>query len=309
MTASVTWQIQPALSAKFRGGGPGDLDFPETTALIEGNEMTITDVECLTAFANQVGFFDPMSIHWEVSFDGGNTWHDAGTSKNQLYVTLDDPLEGATLYHTLVHVGCHGAAAVGADTASECVAGIWSEFSDREVERVDEQPLFYYYLGVKGASTSAGLLDTLNGDCQGWSELFMDMLAVHGISATLYEVTPIVSGAQGMFIKNWTYTGSGVSQGTYPFVYVWTQDVIDAEGLAGQGINPDPPSQFTNHFVVGYSGQYYDPSYGGVPFATHADWENASLAGLCRDGTYNGLPARLVSKNLEQIVETAFTEQ
>jgi hypothetical protein len=69
----------------------------------------------------------------------------------------------------------------------------------------------------------------------------------------------------------------GVFTGLYPYLVGF--DARDQLGIPGQG-NPDPPGAFFNHFVVSYSGQIYDPSYGAGPFSTQLAHENAAAAGI-----------------------------
>ena len=49
-----------------------------------------------------------------------------------------------------------------------------------------------------------------------------------------------------------------------------------SEAFKSQG-NGNAKAWFGNHAIVKYGGEYYDPSYGGVPYATKEDWEDASL--------------------------------
>ena len=47
-------------------------------------------------------------------------------------------------------------------------------------------------------------------------------------------------------------------------------------GLAGQG-NDDPVSEFFNHAINEYNGQYYAPSYGTPKRSSQNDWEDESI--------------------------------
>ena len=135
------------------------------------------------------------------------------------------------------------------------------------------------------------------------------MLKVHRISSNLIEVKELTEpGTQVMLIKNYTFTGSGAAPENAPYAYIWQYDAVDVYGIGGQG-NPDPLSTFTNHFIVSYSGKYYDPSYGKGPFLSQAAWGNESLAGFCKYGTHDGQQAGLVKKNDEEVVETSFAEE
>jgi len=137
MKVSGKWHVEPANpggTIKIKGDGPGNLDFPETTATISGNDVTLTDVECSNPVVNEVDFFDPMPIDWKVSCDSGSTWCNAGTSTNQCYVTLGDPL--TTVYQTLAHLGCKNAD--GQSNADSTVDSIYSGFTNRVVRRVSD---------------------------------------------------------------------------------------------------------------------------------------------------------------------------
>ena len=300
MKVTAKWRIEPAnpgVTIKVKGDGPGNLDFPDTTAAISGNDVTITDVECSNPFANEVDFFDPMSITWSFSMDGGSTWCNAGTSANQTYVTLGDPL--TTVYHTLAHLGCKNAD--GENTAANCTAKIWTEFTDRDVRRVDGVQLTYYASYTCGNVTTASLLANGDGQCGSWASLFIDMRKVQGIDDTdeyvIFRPIPpsgIPQDYVGFLVKNWTFPGSGSSgHATHPYLnlpdspfigatsYNWMfAEVTDATGIPGQG-NANPASFFNNHQVV-ISGEYYDPSY-GVKHNSLQDIDDNSI-----DGYYIG---------------------
>jgi hypothetical protein len=172
---------------------------------------------------------------------------------------------------------------------------------------MDGTQLKYWDGGSASATNTAGLLSDGNGQCGAWAEFFIDMLKVQGISSNKIEVLEASDPRDRAFlVKNYTFTGTGVSPGTAPYVYVLGIDVIDASGVAGQG-NSDPISAFYNHFIVSYSGQYYDPSYGSGPFGSQSEWENASLDGFTKSGFYGGVLRTLAKKNNTSLIETIFT--
>lgn len=297
MKVSAKWQIEPpgfSGPIKIKGDGPGNLDFPETTATITGSELTITDVECLNPFKNEVDFFDPLSINWLFSIDGGLSWRDAGKSNNQTYVILGDPL--STVFHTLVHLGCKNA--IGENTVTACTEKIWNEFVDRDVRRVDGVQLTYYGSYNCTNITTAELLAKGDGQCGAWAKFFIDMRKVQGIDDpdeyVIFE--PIID--DGFIVKNWSFSGSGLSGiASHPYFnipysplilptsYNWKfAEVSDNPGIPGQG-NPNPASLFNNHQVV-ISGQYYDPSYG----LRHASLQEIDDNAI--DGFYRG-PGKL----------------
>lgn len=291
------------ISGRIRGDGPGSLDVPATTATVSGNEMTITAVESAGTFENKVAFLDPMTMQWEVSPDGGKSWFASGLSSHQVYVTLGDPL--TTVYHTAVHIGCKNAA--GETTEAQTASKIWSEFTDRNVQRTDGTQLKYWDGGAANATNTSMLLHDGNGQCGSWAEFLIDSLKVQGISSA--KKILIVEATDPMnrlfLVKTWQYNGTGMSPGTAPYSYVMDVDVVDQPGVPGQG-NPDPPGAFYNHFIVQYGSQFYDPSYGNGPFTSQAAWENASLDGFSARGTVGGTPAEFVKKNNPAILETLF---
>jgi hypothetical protein len=77
--------------------------------------------------------------------------------------------------------------------------------------------------------------------------------------------------------------------------------------MAGQG-NANPPGGFFNHFIVQYSNQWYDPSYGnpsqGSLFLTQAEWENASIEGYRKQ--CDALPGDVRKQNDPTAVEMIF---
>jgi hypothetical protein len=293
---SAKWIVQPSglnVSFKLKGQVPNCISFPSTIATLNGNELTITGVESAAAFVNEVSFFDPLEISWQFSVDNGATWLDAGTSDNQVYVTLSDPL--TTVYHTLAHLGCKNAQ--GETTEANTTAKIWQEFTDRDVRRVDGLQLTYYTSYLCSYITTADLLTHGDGQCGAWAKLFLDMRKVQGIADTdeyviFLPIPPpgIPQEYVGFIVKNWTFTGVGSSGHTnYPYFnlpdnpfigtssYNWRfAEVNEANGIPGQG-NPNPASMFNNHQVV-ISGEYYDPSY-GVKYQSLDDIDDTAIAG------------------------------
>lgn len=160
-----------------------------------------------------------------------------------------------------------------------------------------------------------------NGSCIAWSQFFKEALNVQFSSgAQIYEVTPI-SGSGFLVknwkfgahispgadrILNSTATGDDIVKDGFIFPgsngvldssasgddiikegfligdtpYLVNYDVIDQEGIPGQG-NANPPGIFKSHFIVRYSGVYYDPSYGSGGFPSSTAHEEASIDGIC----------------------------
>jgi hypothetical protein len=281
MKVSAKWRIELSglgITVKVKGDGPGNLDFPETTATISGNDLTITDVECSNPFVNEVDFFDPMSIAWSFSVDGGSTWCAAGTSANQTYVTLGDPL--TTVFHTLAHLGCKNAD--GESSVAGTADGVYGEFTDRVVRRLlDNKQMTYWFNNQMGATETAGILQRLdaNGNCQAWSALVRDSFKVQGISADRIRALPDSAYDWSILVKDWQINDPPSGSGGYP--YIVGADAFDQNGVPGQG-NSNPPGAFNGHWITLCNGCYYDGSY-GAPKVSGADkdkdYEDGSLDG------------------------------
>ncbi len=283
MKVTTVCRADPAIAGvtiKVKGDGPGNLDFPETTASISDNDITIANVECSNPFVNEIDYFESLSIAWQYSYDNGSTWVSAGSSTNQTYITLGDPT--ATTYHTVLHIGCKNAD--GKTDPAEIVASIWAEFTDLEVKRADDNATLSYwknYPPTEPSDTLSGLLATGDGRCQCWSDFFDQAIKCQGISGSTVKVIipKSVGGVDpvGIWVKNWDLSNTPPSAPQ------------DLPGEPGQG-NGDPWSKFFEHVVVEYGSTIYDPSYGKT-FATLKLWQNGSLAGIAyTDGTVKKNP-------------------
>jgi hypothetical protein len=295
MKVSARWWVDPGLppapfSIQIRGSGPSALSIPVTTCTINGSEISIKDVECSSPFADSVGFFDPLEITWNYLPKSGSTWWGAGETLNQTYVTLGDPVT-TPVFHTLAHLGCKNAA--GMNQPAEVTEAIWGEFADQCVRRIDGRQLTYYASYTCSNTSTAALLSNGDGQCGAWAKLFIDLRKVQGIDDSNEYVLFEPIADDGFIVKNWTFSGTGLSGNTtYPYLNVTDSfligltkynfrfaEVKDATGVAGQG-NSNPASLFNNHQVV-IGGVYYDPSY-GIKYSTLQDIDNSI------DGFYIG---------------------
>ena len=281
MKVSAKWKIKPALantSVKVSGSGSGNISFPETSLVVNGNEIVLTDMEASDPLADTVDFHDPLTINWSVDiegFPGGN----AGKSENQVYVTWGKPLV-TTVYHTLAHLGCKhakGKSAIGAT-----VDGVYSAFTGLNVRRVSDGTQMTYWVGNKGG----GIQETDqilkasdgNGNCQAWSALLRDCFKVQGIPADRIRVSPIAPDT-GVLVKNWTFNAPSLS-GAYP--YKIDKDALSDSHRPAQG-NAKSPDSFTGHWITRCNGDYFDPSYGSPKIIEGVDkdkrYENTTFSG------------------------------
>jgi hypothetical protein len=161
-----------------------------------------------------------------------------------------------TLFHTLVHIGCKNAD--GKSEVADVFTAIWSEFTDRDVKRVDGTQLTYW-AGADPPDSTAGLLDEGDGRCGAWMRFLDDCARAQGMTTTQRTVitTENITGPPFRF-------GIG----------------FRVKAIPGQG-NPTPHRDFADHAVLKYGGKYYDPSYGkpssGSGYSTQLAWEDDAL--------------------------------
>lgn len=94
--AKASWLLSGAnLEGSFlvRGNGSDGIKILESKAVAKVTEAGVvlevtrpaTDAK---PFPTKTRYFNPFEIRWEISCDGGKSWHDAGTSGNPIYVRL-----------------------------------------------------------------------------------------------------------------------------------------------------------------------------------------------------------------------------
>ncbi len=223
--------------------------------------------------------------------DCETTWLYAGTTWNHVYITWNDPnlphYDPATdsttdLWETLLAIGCGAADGTGGTVGTDDMTAldtIWDNgIEGRSVKRVDGTPLHYYDPWVTNVVTTHDLLTTGDGQCGSWASLFIDVLKAQGIytdysnatSPTYYHdyvfVKPASGYADGFIVKNWTFSGPGISGVPgFPYLnipagnpldpvalnnYQWLySQVRDQWGVPGQN-NSNPRSLFRNHQIV-----------------------------------------------------------
>jgi hypothetical protein len=318
LTASASWTLN---SNTQIGGkilavatGSGGIDIPPTVVTQSGNQLTMADTEATTAFPDGVKYFQHFVLTWQLSFDGGMTWANAGASDNPVYVTEDDPIpdpDSGKLFYTVVEQAVLHT--IGDTSESNIVSGTWSAFTGLEVQRADGVVLTYYSNKDSLNINVESLLQYGDGECYAWAQLFLDALLINGIMEQndyVYITVPTsgVAPAYGFLVQNWTFDGSGkggrsdiyyqyvdVVNGKLSDTYKYNDysnflymDVIRSPGVTighgmGQGMT-DPASIFNNHQIDYIDGVYYDPSY-GVTYSSITDFSAKSVAGFYQEAS------------------------
>lgn len=286
-------------SIMVRGIGPEGFNFqPRKIALEEEAPGTYGFYYPSTyadeAFAaGESDFYKPFAIGWDVSFNDGETWRNVDTTKNNMYVTRDNPQSEAghfKWYHSVYDISCRNAD--GWSTDEEIIAAVWNEFTDQVVLNYADDSL-HYYKPKNTVNTNLGaLLANRNAQCYTFAQLFLSTIKIQGVVRTnnYVYITPVYSTTCGGFsvnrflVKNWDFgvpTGSGCEEYPYensytsllPYPYTdynWiTADVNDETGIPGS-CSDNPSSYFNNHQIALIDGVYYDACY-GVTFESLED--------------------------------------
>ena len=284
---------------EVRGFGDDGIDFPAAVASLGDDGYYHYSAEATQEFLNTVHHYDDFTIRWQVKLPGGE-WRDAGTSKNDIYLVLDEPAGNGPLSHTFVHVGSHYAA--GSMDEVGLINGVWSHFQGLDVKRQDEtthigsteipdvgNPFEYW----EDYDNVGPVLLYGSGRCGDFASFFLDVLAAQGI----HQDNNLVHISDNIFVNNWLPQGPQVNtnQGlvdvvVYDFVGDTDTDgdgfndvvpkinanatgynvspqsqLTDGQGLPGQN-SPNPRASFMGHqwVQVTVAGQvrWLDPSYG-----------------------------------------------
>jgi hypothetical protein len=202
LRVSATWTIHnpiPNAIYTVKGTCSDGFNIPQTAAIDTSNDiLELFSVEATTAFpANEVNFYNPLVIEWEVSVNGGD-YVDAGTSSNPIYVCLTGVV-GANkprLFRSVVHLAC---SVTGATNLDEAVANTWSQLAGPanfcgwdDTSNAWERQLYYYKPGTTfsqnpdpnlGQVYASDLLGTTyggTGRCFNWCWLFYDAMVLNG---------------------------------------------------------------------------------------------------------------------------------
>jgi len=247
----------------------------------------------------QPDFIAQMQMNWEIRVNGNNNNIRAvnGANVNPFYVTKTQPTGSGPLYHTVVHTGC--VAAKGLANDDTVFNAIWGKFSGDDIciQTVMMQngavilnpngKLYYYGIDSGQANTKSayihggnntdtkklavasipgqevittkGLLEKKDGQCGAWVSFLKDILAVQGINSTSVIVTPTVFNEYNLWIVNNNLAKVSI---TLNFL-ANTHANIRFPDTTGKhhGVTPFV-SAFSNHYILKYGDNFYDPSYG-----------------------------------------------
>lgn len=303
---------------KIRGIQADGFGVDETELTPVGDEIyEANDLDVTTAFsANLTAFYDTLDIDWEVSLDG-TSWESAGTSRNPVYVALDDSEWPETIFQTVANLACSN---TGATDPTSALAKTWALFSTAggpaNPKTVDGRDLYYYQPGFtaldnkyNGQVTVEGLLRLGRGQCGAWARLLEAALLCNGVTSVYVTATLTGPGADYFWVGQWDDVTDGspfwfqssafdmlptpngnplVQAGRYDDPsnrqYFLNKLTFKGQGTGGSATLCPAQKVFTNHQFLCVGGTYYDPSY-GVTYTGAGNFQQ-KLAGY---GADNGL--------------------
>lgn len=135
------------------------------------------------------------------------------------------------------------------------------------------------------------LLTTRDGKCGAWCEFLADIFRCQGLDAEVraYQAKPVTHETDRM-PSEWLEAHSGhplvIPKYTDRLLYIknWSlgPDPFNPTRLDGIYVrgkdNKRPTALFSNHALVMYHHELYDPSYGAPLRSSQLEWEDASVA-------------------------------
>jgi len=236
MQIEAVFEINPAPPAALavgfviEGEGPEGILMEGASIGTTGTEVTFTTDSGNTKLPDHIDKLS-LPIVWRLTGDGGLSWHNAGRTQSRVYVTLAEPLEDASLFETVLDVGCREAEGLSASQA--VVDAIWEELKSLRVERKDrtgfnvpDGQVLSYWVDANSSDLlfvqkSCFLLESMLsnqvtpggvigvGTCGAWSDFLIETLKGQGIGgAQKVKVVadPSVNDkASGFLVKNWSF--------------------------------------------------------------------------------------------------------
>lgn len=192
---------------------------------------------------------------------------------------------------TLFNLACETAngMAVGvADKGKAVFEKIWTEFSDREVKRMDGTAMKYWGVNITAnLDDAAKLIEEGDGSCGRWASFLEQCSLVNGIAVQRKQIVPKVTAANGiaptqslMIVAQY----NSLVTGPYPKQMQNPNTQLTLVKKAPGQANANPfADRFPGHLVNSFDGgeEIFDPSYGNR-FNVLTDWETGSLSFVLR---------------------------
>jgi hypothetical protein len=165
-----------------------------------------------------VDYWPSFEVAWSLSFDGGESWEEMSTTKNEVFITWEEPEYGTnetSFFKEIFYYGCNQG--IGGTNTENIISLLWSLFEARALNIVhfnpsqNSNPLTYYKKPFPEYSSHEMLFNTMglpdfDGECGAFARIFLRVLLHQGIDAQLIEVHPI-DGREEFFVKKWFIDG------------------------------------------------------------------------------------------------------
>lgn len=212
------------VSITLEGDGPDGITFSKDDS-ISGADPVVSGIDADSELADKVQLYAPFQIQWKVTLQDSGSEQDINATKNAVYVTWADPLPNGGVsgapsapFLTTLHVGTTAGSGTSGSTDQTMVNAMWSKFTGLNVVKAGDlgadgaQMTYWKLAGSPGGEpgicqTLAGMIQTTDGTCVAWSDLWYNVLQTQGISgATVMQITSdqgVNPGANGFLIKKW----------------------------------------------------------------------------------------------------------
>ena len=322
---NVTIQAKVAGVGNLTGAKP--VTIPGTAS-----DFVISGLVSDTAFPKQTKYFadNSLTIDWTYTIPGGAPIA-IGPTSHTLYVTLQSPISGTTVFLTTIHLAV---SKDGAATAQDAFNNTWNNFfaGPANTKGWDNRTLYYYQPNIGFTSCSpyqVQLLKNGNGQCTSWAKLLIGSLAVNGISSRMYTI--YTANGDEFLVKDWTYGNAGAppvagDPHKYPMTFKAALgemvpsptapkavygNMTSLDTIPGQNTKPPAEKVFARHFIVKYAPTgtdctktdcYYDPSY-GVTYRDETGFQNNAVDGYLKrfptDAVSSGWVAKPAGLNIK----------
>ena len=119
-------QGTPTLGVWIRGDGPDGFKVPWTKATVVGDTITLDPIVMEGKFSDKVDHYPSFNIVWQYSAFAGLPGRVAGTSKNEMFVTLAKPDVDVPMYVTPLWLFCKSAK--GSSTVDDSILKAFGAF-------------------------------------------------------------------------------------------------------------------------------------------------------------------------------------
>ena len=274
VSASFTFECANAPGTiNIRGEASDSITFPSQKIILKsssGNAYKFDYLETVGSHVfkpEEVRFFKPFVINWQVSFDNGATWRNIGETKTTLYVLYKAPQAEVgefQWFHTVYDLSCRNAQYKANE--KDVIAGIWTEFLDHIVLNYNDDSLFYYKTKAPQYVSLAQLLKYRDAQCYTFAQLFLAAIKIQGIVRTNNYIQLWPNGSacgikiNGFLVKNFGFIQK-LSNPPCPDFPYGVSGIKKLPGLPGP-CTTKPTANFSDHQITKIDGVYYDPCYG-----------------------------------------------